>query len=165
LTILGTIFGWFKRGWCWIKRLFRKKNSDGMNVPSKTIILQTNAGPFWWHMGYVAGREEQHVMQICGEFFVTNVSKHDIHIRGAKLRIRNLLKNLNTTGNTSVRAQDSAYFSSEYIIPVGCVSTVHFWFGLHPPIQNTGKPFKADVAIIDQFDNEHWSKKLKFFYS
>ncbi|XHR27793.1 MAG: hypothetical protein ACFUZC_17905 [Chthoniobacteraceae bacterium] len=135
------------------------------HIPSKTVILQPTTVPCWWHMGHVAGQEEQKVMQIVGEFSVTNISKHDIHITGAKLKKRYALKNRYIIGNMSVTAQNSEYSSPECIVPVGCVSTLHFWFWLHPPAQDIGVPFKADVAIIDQFGNQHWFKKLEFVYS
>jgi hypothetical protein len=34
-----------------------------------------------------------------------------------------------------------------------------------PPERRKGEPFRADIAIIDQFGNEHWLKKVDLEYS
>ncbi len=64
-----------------------------------------------------------------------------------------------------VSAQDSNMYSQKHIIPQGGVSDLRFDFFVQPPVSEEGKPFKADVAIIDQFGNEHWLKGLKFPYT
>ena len=56
-------------------------------------------------------------------------------------------------------------YSQKHIIPQGGVSDLRFDFFVQPPVSEEGKPFKADVAIIDQFGNEHWLKGLKFPYT
>ena len=76
---------------------------------------------------------------------------------GAKLR------KPKAVGHALVRAHDSGMYG-KHVIPKGTVSDLRFDFFVQPPIYEKGKTFKADVAIVDQFDNEHWLKGLEFSY-
>lgn len=159
LTILGTVFGWFAKTWRWASTRFKAKSPVGViDLPTKTVILipvpRQNA--LWWHMGSVGG---QPAMQIVGDLNVTNISKYGIILMGARLR------KPKATGHVSVRAHDSNMYSSKHVIPVGTVSDLRFDFFVQPPICEKGKAFKADVAIIDQFGNEHWLKGLEYAYT
>ena len=159
LTILGTIFGWFGKAWRWIASLFAPKPLVGViEVPSKTMVLIPVArqNPLWWHMGSMG---DQPAMQIVGDLNVTNISKYGVFVMGAKLR------RPKAVGHALVRAHDSNMYSTKHIIPQGGVSDLRFDFFVQPPVREKGQPFKADVAIIDQFGNEHWLKGLEFPYS
>jgi len=107
-------------------------------------------------MGSMGG---QPAMQIVGDLNVTNISKYEVIVMGAKLR------KPKAVGHARVLAQDSNMYSQKHIIPQGGVSDLRFDFFVQPPVSEEGKPFKADVAIIDQFGNEHWLKGLKFPYT
>jgi hypothetical protein len=159
LTILGTIFGWFGRAWHWIVRLRKPKAAAGtIEVPSKTMILipMPRANALWWHMGAM-GNEP--AMQIVGDLNVTNISKYGVIVMGAKLR------KPEAVGHAIVRAQDQNLYSSKHMISSGGVSDLRFDFFVQPPVRKPGEPFRADVAIIDQFGNEHWIKKIQFSYA
>ena len=68
-------------------------------------------------------------------------------------------------GRVLARAHgDSSMYSTTHIILQRSVSDLRFDFFVQPPVCEVGKPFKADVAIIDQFGNEHWLKGLEFQY-
>jgi len=159
LTILGTIFGWFEKAWRWSASLFKPKPLVGViDVPSKTMVLIPVArqNALWWHMGAMG---DQPAMQIVGDLNVTNISKCGVFVMGAKLRKPKAI------GHALVRAHDSSMYSTKNIIPQGGVSDLRFHFFVQPPVHEKGKSFKADVAIIDQFGNEHWLKGLEFPYS
>ena len=159
LTILGIVFGWFGKAWRWVSSVFRPKSPVGViDVPSKTIVLIpiSHHNAIWWHMGSMGG---QPAMQIVGDLNVTNISKYEVIIMGAKLR------KPKAVGHARVLAQDSNMCSQKHIIPQGGVSDLRFDFFVQPTVSEEGKPFKADVAIIDQFGNEHWLKGLKFPYT
>lgn len=159
LTILGTIFGWFGSAWRWVLSLFKPKPLVGViEVPSKTMVLIAVARPnaLWWHMGAIG---DQPAMQIVGDLNVTNISKYGVFVMGAKLRKPKAI------GHALVRAHDSNMYSTKHIIPQGGVSDLRFDFFVQPPVCKEGQRFKADVAIIDQFGNEHWLKGLEFSYS
>ena len=158
LAILGTIFGWFGKAWHWTSFFFKPKPLVGViDVPSKTMILIPIAhqNSLWWHMGAMG---DQPAMQIVGDLNVTNISKYGIFVMGAKLR------KPKAVGHAKVRAHDSNIYSSKNIIQQGGVSDLRFDFFVQPPVCEIGQSFKADVAIIDQFGNEHWLKGLEFPY-
>ena len=159
LTILGTIFGWFGKAWHWGASLFNSKPLVGViEVPSKTMVLIPVArqNALWWHMGAMG---DQPAMQIVGDLNVTNISKYGVFVMGAKL------KKPKAIGHALVRAHDSNMYGTKHIIPQGGVSDLRFDFFVQPPVREKGQLFKADVAIIDQFGNEHWLKGLEFPYS
>ena len=158
LTILGTIFGWFGKAWRWVLSLFRQKPSVGLiDVPSKTMILipVSRQNALWWHMGSMG---DQPAMQIVGDLNITNISKYDVVVMGAKLRKPKAI------GHALVRSRDSSMYSQKHSIPQGGISDLRFDFFVQPPVSEKDKLFKADVAIIDQFGNEHWLKGLEFPY-
>lgn len=158
-TILGTIFGWFAKAWRWGASLFKPKPLVGViEVPSKTMVLIPVArqNALWWHMGAMG---DQPAMQIVGDLNVTNISKYGVFVMGAKL------KKPKAIGHALVRAHDSNMYGTKHVIPQGGVSDLRFDFFVQPPMRQKGQLFKADVAIIDQFGNEHWLKGLEFPYS
>lgn len=156
LTIFGIIFGWIGKILCWVSSTFKLKSLVG-DIPSRTMILipVANQNSLWWHMGAVG---DQPAMQIVGDLNITNVSKGDVFVMGAKL------KKPKAIGHAMVRAQGSNSYGSKNIIPEGGVSDLRFDFFVQPPVSELNQSFKADVAIIDQFGNEHWLKGLEFPY-
>lgn len=98
-------------------------------------------------------------MQIVGDLNVTNISKCGVFVMGAKLR------KPKAVGHALVRANESNMYSTKHIIPQGGVSDLRFDFFVQPPVREKGQQFKADIAIIDQFGNEHWLKGLEFPYT
>ena len=159
LTILGTIFGWFAKAWRWVVGLLRVKESPGViDVPKKTLILIPVArqNALWWHMGSMG---DQPAMQIVGDLNVTNISKYGVFVMGARLRKPKAI------GHALVHAHDSNMYGTKYVIPQGGISDLRFDFFVQPPVREKGKPFKGDVAIVDQFGNEHWLKGLEFMYT
>ncbi len=152
LTILSTIFGWFGKVLRWVSSAFKSKPPVGIiDVPKKTMVLipESRQNALWWHMG---SKVDQPIMQIVGDLTVTNISKYGVFIAGAKLR------KPKTVGHASVRGQNSN------MIPQGGVSGLRFLFFVQPPRCEKGETFRADVAIIDQFGNKHWLKRLEFPY-
>ena len=97
-------------------------------------------------------------MQIVGDLNVTNISHYDVCVMGVKL------KKPKAAGHAVVRAQNSNLYGSSHIIPQCGISDLRFDFFVQPPVRKSGERFKADVAIIDQFGNEHWLKGLEFPY-
>lgn len=97
-------------------------------------------------------------MQIHGDLQVTNICKYDILLSSAKMRKPKAL------GHVNVSASPSQPYGN-YMIPGGAVADLIFHFSIMPPVKKKGEFFKADVAIIDQFGNEHWVNGIKFEYS
>ncbi len=127
-----------------------------IDVPSKTMILLPISRPnaLWWHMGSMSN---QPAMQIVGDLNVTNISIYGVFVMGAKLRKPQAI------GHAFVRAHDSNTYGTN-VIPKGAISDLRFDFFVQPPVAEEGKPFIADVAMVDQFGNEHWLDGLEFPY-
>ena len=159
LAILGTVFGWFAKAASWLVSLFKAKPSPALiDIPTKTMILVpvSRQNALWWHMGSMAG---QPAMQIVGDLNITNVSKYGVVVMGARLR------KPRAVGHAFVREQTSGTYSSKSVVPQGGISDLRFDFFVQPPVKREGDSFMGDVAIIDQFGNEHWLKGLEFRYS
>jgi hypothetical protein len=156
LTILGKVTGFF--GWVVAKIKAPSQKSPVLyEIPPKTIILVPVSSPnaFWWHMG---SSGDQPAMQIVGDLTVTNICKYKVLLTAAKMRKPKAM------GHVMVRDVNSNYYGS-YMIPEGGVSDLRFDFWVMPPVRNKGETFKADIAIMDQFGNEHWLKNIEFLYS
>jgi hypothetical protein len=97
-------------------------------------------------------------MQIVGDLNITNISKYNVIVMGAKLRKPKAI------GHAFVREQNSNMYGTKHVIPKGGISDLRFNFFVQPPVRDAGQSFRADVAIIDQFGNEHWLNGLEFPY-
>jgi hypothetical protein len=100
----------------------------------------------------------QQAMQIVGNVTVRNICTHDTYVTAAKL------KKPKAWGHGDVNDLDSQY-SGVYMIPNGGMTDLWFHFWVMPLVREKGQSFKADVAIIDLFGNEHWIKGIEFPYS
>jgi hypothetical protein len=143
-----------------IGRLFGRAPKSGVEteIPRKTVIIPPNPNTHatWWHMGSSAGKP---AMQVVGQSFkATNITKYGIYLCAAKMKTPRLF------GHVSVKDSKSQYHGF-YEIPPGGISDISFDFWIIPPVKEEGKSFKADVAIIDQFGNEHWIKGIEFIYT
>lgn len=158
LAILGMLFGGIGKARRWASSFSnRKQFADLLEVPKETMVLLpvSSQSALWWHMGSLG---EQPVMQIVGNLYATNISKHDVIVMGAKLR------KPKAVGHTMAGAHNSNTYHQHHRIPQSGISDLHFEFYVQPPVSEKDEPLKADVAIIDQFGNEHWLNGLEFPY-
>jgi len=138
-------------------RFIKPKDKMTYTIPKKTVVFTPLPGPktAWWHMGSSAGKPS---MQVSSRFRVTNITKGNILLVVAKMKKPNIL------GHVMVQDMNSNYFGS-YPIPPGGSTEMSFDFWIIPPIKKEGENFYADIAILDQFNNHHWMKKVEFLYS
>jgi len=145
--------------WSLIRKLFggKGKSNVQIDIPKKTIIVAPNPNPrdTWWHMGSSSGSP---AMQVVGRFKVTNITKYNIFLCAAKMKKPKLL------GHVMVKDSKSQYHGFYEIPPTG-ISDLSFDFWVIPPFRKEGETFTTDVAIIDQFGNEHWIKGIDFVYT
>ena len=155
-SIIGIITGFFKKFWKWIRKIFISSSAT-FDIPKKTIIIvpQAHRKSTWWHMGRSGDKP---AMQISGDFTVTNITKSNILLTVAKMKKPKAL------GHVMVKDLNSQYHGS-YYIPSGATTKLTFDFWIIPPIKEVKQNFTADIAIVDQFGNEHWIKKVEFKYS
>jgi hypothetical protein len=156
-ALIGAIYAFFRWGLLLIRKLFTPLEQITYKIPKKTIIIipLPREKSSWWHMGSSSGKP---AMQVVGHFKVTNITKYNILLTAAKMRKPKLL------GHILVKDTESQYHGS-YPIPGGATTdmTIDFW--IMPPVREKGATFITDIAILDQFANEHWIKKVEFEYS
>ncbi|MDT7042950.1 hypothetical protein [Candidatus Nitronereus thalassa] len=154
-----TIFVYLKGFLGWIAEKARNifKPSDAIhNIPRKTLVLlpKSNPNTTWWHMGASGGEP---AMQIVGHFTVTNISKFNVLPTLVKMKKPKIL------GHVMCRKMNENIYGS-FMIPGGGTTDLSYDFWIFPPVQEKNEPFKADIAIVDQFGNEHWIKGVDFPY-
>jgi len=88
------------------------------------LIPVSRQNALWWQMGSMG---DQPAMQIVGDLNVTNISKYDVVVMGAKLR------KPKAVGHALVRAHDSNMYSQKHSIPQGGISDLRFDFFVQPP--------------------------------
>lgn len=153
LTIAGLVFGWFGKLFAWVRGLSARLRASSPlhHISRQTLILQPHGPrPFWWHMGSSRG---QPAMQIIGNLIATNISKYGVLVTSAKMR------RPKTTGVAHLPGTKNDLIESRY------VTEMSFDFWVIPPVRKKGETLRADIAIVDQFGNEHWLKKVRFEYS
>jgi hypothetical protein len=101
----------------------------------------------------------QPAMQIVGDLNLTNITDFNIVLNGARL------KKPKAVGNAFVREDGSRFYGPTYPIPARAITDLRFDILVQPPVAPVGAVFKADVAIVDNFGNEHWIKQLEFNYA
>jgi len=164
VSIAGGIYAFIKWGidiikWFMnrIKHFFQPHDDITYKIPKKSIVILPTpySNDIWWHMGSSSGKPG---MQIVGRFKVTNITKYNILLVAAKMKKPRIL------GHVDVKDSKSNYHGSN-MIPDGATTDMGFSFWIMPPVKKEKENFKADVAIIDQFGNEHWIKDIEFHYS
>lgn len=154
LTVIGTVTGFFKRTWQALVAHVRDQ-SPYLPIPKKSIIILPDDEQPWWHMGSLRG---QPAMQVHGRFRATNITKYEVLLVAAKLRKPALL------GMVLTKDVDSQYHGN-YSIPPGHTTDLSVDFSAVPAVREEGEDFVADVAILDQFGNKHWIRKVLFRYN
>ncbi len=154
-AVVAYIKGFF--GWVWGKiKAIGAKDDGSILIPKRTLALvaKGTGHEIWWHMGKVG---EDPAMQIVAHFTATNISKFGVLPISAKM------KKPKYFGHVMAWKPDENIYGS-YIIPKGVITELNVDFWISPPVKKEGEMFKADIAIIDQFGNEHWIKGVEFRY-
>lgn len=146
-----------------LAKLFRRAPDLPKGVPSKTIAIvqQPRINALWWSEGSMADRP---MLQVVGDFNVTNVWSKEIKLAGALLRYKRwFIPTRTIRGDSSVKDLKSVY-SGTYHIPPNQMTWLRVSFHFIP---KDGVPkdvgiLKASVAVIDQFGNHHWVENLSF---
>jgi hypothetical protein len=141
-------FGWLAGG-------FRRPNVS-LPIPDKSVIVAYDDRRPDWTMGHSVTHETD-LMNLHVDFHITNVCEYEVLLVGAKI------KEPPVTGDVMVEEYDGGYMGRYYIPPAETVRGVAS-FSIMPPVREKGEGIKADVALIDQFNNEHWVKGIEFKY-
>jgi hypothetical protein len=139
-------------------KLFPKKDDSTiyLEIPKRTIIIAPRSSNHntWWHMGSVANKP---AMQVVGRFQVTNITKYAVILSAVKMKKPRYM------GTVMVTDSESDYHGM-YQVPPGGFTDLSFDFWIVPPFKKQGDTFSSDVAVLDQFGNEHWIKNIIFKY-
>jgi hypothetical protein len=156
LIILGFVSGFFRRMWNWIQSLIRG-TQNGHQVPRKTLRIVPKVGPNSprWH---ISQQDDEYGMQLSGEFLVTNISAVHVLVPLAKFRKPRAL------GYVAVLASESNKYGQNPI-PPGASTDLRISFWITPLWEGEGETFRAEMALVDNFGNEHWLKGVEFDYS
>ena len=159
LETLDPFVGIAKKAFAWVVEKAKKlagPSSATYDIPRQTLRLLPlpQHEPMWWHMGAM-GKEP--AMQIGGDIRVTNISRYNILISAVKL------KSPEAIGFAKV-IDHAVEENGEFLIPENGTCRVRFHCWVVPPVKQENQDFVTDVALIDQYSNEHWMKKVKFTY-
>ncbi len=141
-----------------IKGMFSRSDSPSApKIPKQTIRLVPTAHEVsnFWSTCTVSGSP---AMQLVGHFNVTNITESDIRLPVARMKRPKLL------GEVSIMPAGSRTYGT-HPLPPGEMTELVVNLFIQPPIRAEGDPLFADIAIIDQFGNEHWVKHVEFKYS
>ncbi len=143
----------------WIS-IFRSPKADA-GFPVRTVVphVRPERNALWWHVGKIGASP---AMQVVADMEVANTWSGDVHLPRAVLRYRDrFLRRRKIDGRSDVKDSRSQY-SGKYPIRPNELSWVRahfFWPDARPPVPGI---FTADLAIVDQFGNEHWLKRCRF---
>jgi hypothetical protein len=144
----------------WTKGLFNKTRTTTEGIPTSTVVLiqETQINSLWWHQGTWADKP---MLQVCGDFMVTNTWTKEIKLPAAVLRCRHGLFRRLWRGEALVKDVRGPY-SGRYGIPPNEMTAIRFHFTVPNVARDERKPLVADIIVIDQFNNEHVLKGLVF---
>ncbi|HAZ7574480.1 hypothetical protein OQJ02_00320 [Legionella sp. PATHC032] len=150
---IGILFKPFLKCISWI---VNKANYYYPAHPLKTLTIASvnRTHSCWWHMGKMNNND---VMQVVGDFLLTNISNQDIQLSGVLINKKKKIKGM-------VLIKGKKYASAHYLIPSGVSVEVNSMTFIQPPVNEIGQIYQDDIAIIDNFGNEHWFDKCRFDY-
>lgn len=151
----------------WFGTLFgrHKATATGTIVPQRTLIMIQEVQPnsLWWHQGNTgAGTNPvRPVLQVVGDFQVTNTWSTPVIAVAAKLRYRQGFRRKTALGHVMVK-DTAGPFHGRYPIPPNAMTAARIHFMVIGVAREEAKPLVADIAVIDQYNNEHWTRGLTF---
>jgi hypothetical protein len=135
-------------------------HGEGKNkplTPTKTLIAipEPRVNALYWAHATIAGRQG---MQVVGDFTITNVSAGDLLLTLAALRYWRGLRRHVQKASTGMQLNFRGFNGP---LPPGKTAGVRAAF-MYVDEHRPDKPgdLKADVALVDQFNNYHWIKGL-----
>ncbi|MCG5078909.1 hypothetical protein [Paraburkholderia tagetis] len=160
LSNFGKIVSFVGSAASWLReRLTDRDLAPGLPKQTIVAIQHPRFNALWWHLGQMG---ERPMLQVVGDFNVTNTWNQPVRLAGALLRYRRwgIFARIER-GDTSVKAVGSQY-SGDYPIPPNHMTWLRVSFHIVLKHHEPRKRFNVDLAIIDQFGNHHWIKGLIF---
>ena len=157
LLLIGSLFLLVGKGvvaiWSWVR--------VRLAPPPRLLVLtpEPRLNALWWSQGISNGRRTRQMVADC---LVTNATDEPMRIVSAVFRLRRgIIFRTDLTGNAGVKDAQSPY-SGDYPIPAKQIAEarLHFMGFVSRPLP-TGS-LMADVAVVDQYGNQHWTRGLRF---
>jgi hypothetical protein len=140
------------------KRGASEKSVHCIQIPKQSLILLPGIHPYAlkWGLGKHGGTE---AMQISGVFRATNTFPYVIRAAGIRL-----LEPRGVDIVAQMVTVDSArgMHHSKNLIRAGQIGGIQFMFLVTPVKGVAGRPLRASIFILDQFDNKHVVPDLEF---
>ncbi len=144
--------------------------------PRRTLIIVPRdvvppfIGPSFWSVATFPASPEKRGMSVNFRFCLRNIAKHPVRVVQSRLRVRPHYLSFVAAGGTVIEGRcltepqpGAQVFGSDHpILPgVQAVQASAFWL-VEPAVAADGESFRAKVCLVDDFGNEHWTKKLTF---
>ncbi len=137
---------------------FGRRKTD-REIPRTTLKLALLAEHCHWTLD---GASEAQVMRIHGRWQATNITREPILALSAKL-LRPHLRSLQPQSIVLTRATSEVAFAQRAIAP-GDMSEVTVELTVLQPFAQAGRPIAVELAVLDQYENEHRTGKLVLPY-
>lgn len=109
----------------------------------------------WWHDAKQL--DGKVLMQISGDFLVTNLTNDKVVFSRALINKKKKFEGTVLAGGLNGRP------ATGFLPPRQCLEC-RLQFMISPLLTNSGDAYMDDIAIVDNFGNEHWFKKCRFDY-
>ena len=149
------IVTYFKGGFRWMIDKLISIIINKNKIPKETVILINPVA----HWRMISTGDKQ-IMQLTLNLHATNKSEFDVQLIYAKMNKPKLNGSIYV-----VKETDGANVHGKYLIPQGSTTKLSCNFSITPPIKEKGEIFTTDISIVDQFNNDHWVKKVEFHSS
>ena len=148
----------------WLVRKVRPENAPGtkFRVPSRTVIAIVDPRPnaLNWSVAKVVG---QPGLQIVGDFNVTNIWDGHVRLLVGLLRYRRWFFFRKIVQTNPLVSDALSGMSGNYVVHSHSTAAVRLGFVFREPKPpKAPRSFVADVGFVDQFNNRHWLRRLRF---
>jgi hypothetical protein len=166
VAVIGNAFGVLDKlvSACkWVWHRITRRSAGGTKLPTKTVVALTDPriNALYWGEATIAGKPG---MQVVGDLIVTNITAEFVELPVGVLRYRrrwwDLLRK-RVRAHAMVKDVRSRY-SGRYGIPPKATTDVRVVFIYSEPERPEPGDFVGDVALVDQFGNHHWLRRLRF---
>lgn len=132
-----------------------------LTPPLEAVVLIPEGRPnaLLWSLGTRGNKSAQ---QVVGDFTITNRTEQPLYLLHAVLRRRRWFLLGRPEQGTAAVGDFQSPNSGEYPIPPRAITTVRLQFVGTVRERPARRRFVADVAVVDQFGNHHWLRRLVF---
>jgi hypothetical protein len=142
----------------WLANRFRPHETD-FKIPTRTVVLipEARINALIWTEGKSGDKP---AMQVMGDFVITNLTAAELHLPVGLLRFRRGMFRQVHQCNPALHVQWRGFDGG--IPPRATVGARLVFRFVIPEPREQPKELVADVAIVDQFNNHHWLRPLRF---